>query len=134
MAVRLVLAITPDREVRLMRQPREQFERVASLRRIHLRAVLPAERRPLRRRRRLLSELHRLDARREIREPDVVPIPRRELGLRHAARRPPDGADAQALVRRPRSPEAHDADRHEFLIWTTAIFTKRGSMRHLRLS
>src|SRR5512135_1369507 len=101
-----------------MGQPREQFERMARLRRAHLGAVLPPKRGPLRGRFSLLAELHRPDARREIGEPDVVPVLRGEFALRHAARRAPDGADAQAFVLRPWSAETHDTDRHDDLAFS----------------
>src|SRR5215813_5502876 len=76
MAARLVLAVAADREVRVARECREYVEGARAIRLRHLRAVLPEER-PL-----LLvgagyeAHLHRLDARREIGKPDVVPIVR----------------------------------------------------------
>jgi len=84
----------------------EQVERAGIAGFAHLAPVLLREGRPVRRALGVLgalAELHRLDARREVREPDVVPVLARERRLRHAARRPPHGADAQALVGRARA-------------------------------
>src|SRR5690349_2904867 len=93
MAARLVLAIAAHGEVRLVRERGEEREVVLGLRALHLRAVLAHERAPLRRRARRQPQLHGLHARREIGKPYVVPVPRRELPLRHAARRTPHGPD-----------------------------------------
>src|SRR5690606_13500974 len=121
-AVRLVLAITAHREVRVVRQRGEQLDGVRVLRLRHLRAGLPGERRPLGRRRGLLRLLHRLDARRQVRKPDVVPVARRELRLRHAPRRAAHRADSQALVDGPVGSETDYANDHGFLIWTPPVW------------
>lgn len=112
MAASLVLTIAAHREIRRMRQRGQQFQIVLCVARSHLGPVLPGERRPLRRRCRFLSEFHRLDARRQIREPDVVPILPRELRLRHPAWRTPDGPDPRAFSCRAGSAETNNAYAH----------------------
>src|SRR3974390_1467092 len=87
MAVRLIRAIAPDGEVGPMRQRGQQLDGVVRIRPRHLRAVLPHEDSPLRRRFCLLRELHGLETRREGREPQVIPVLRSKPALGHAARR-----------------------------------------------
>src|SRR5262245_38018135 len=112
MAARLVLAIAADRKVRVLRKRGEHIEHPAVVRLRHLGAVLASERRPLRCRLRTLPQLHRSIARREVRKPDVVPVLRSELFLRHAARRAAYRPDAQAFAVASRSSQPDDADRH----------------------
>ena len=66
--------------------------------RAHLGPEAARERRPLRGRLRPLGELQHRHARRQVREPDVVPVLAGELLLGHAARRPAHGADPEPLV------------------------------------
>jgi len=51
--------------------------------------------------------------RRELRKPDVVPVSGRMMFLRNAARRPPNGPNAQTLAGSAIGAEADDADGHE---------------------
>src|SRR5262245_24031080 len=112
MAANGILAIAADREVGAVRKRGEDVERLPRLGPLHLRAIAPREAPPVRIRLRAATELHGRLARRECREPGVVPITRRELRFRHAARRAPDGAEARTFADRARSPEPDDADRH----------------------
>ena len=112
----LVFAVAADREVRMVRQLRQHLGRMARVRPRHLAATyFFAKLRPLRRRLRRQPQLHRLQARRQGREPHVVIVALRELALRHAARRPAHRADARALARRSRAAQADDANAHESL-------------------
>src|SRR4051812_12059276 len=98
MAARFVLAIAADGKIRVMRQGREDVERLARVRRGHLRAVLAREGLPLRVAFGRHAELERGCARREHRVPDVVEIPPGELAFRHAAWRATHGAEARAFT------------------------------------
>src|SRR5688500_12081399 len=112
MTALLVLAVAADREIGLVRQSREQIDQPRRVRRLHLRTVFPLERLP-----RLLvgGTLPFRDkrlARLQLRQPRIVEDPRRELGLRHTARRPPNGADTQALAGSPWRTQPDNPDRH----------------------
>src|SRR5262249_47489719 len=110
--MRFVFAVAADREARCVRERGEELEVVLRRRLLHLGAVLLHERAPRGRRLRTEPELHGREARREVRKPDVVEVSLRELRLRHSARRPPHGADAQAFAACTRRAEANDADAH----------------------
>src|SRR5208337_2779722 len=116
MATRFVLAIATYREVAAAGQRGERLDGVAVVRSRHLGAVLPGEGGPLGGRLGRLTELHGLEARREVGEPHVVPVPRCEFGLGHAARRTADRPDARALAPRPRAAEPDDANCHLALL------------------
>src|SRR5690349_486526 len=112
MAMGLVLAITTYREICGMRKSCEHIQSAGGIRVCHLGTVLPFERRPLCRCSSAVRSLHRLEAGREIRKPDVVPILGCELGLRYAAGRTTNRSNAQTLVLGARAPEPHDVYRH----------------------
>ena len=75
MAMRLIFAVAADREVDLMGQHGEQFDRVAVFGSRHLGPVFFEKCRPLRGRLGLMGELHRFEARGEVGKPHVVPVP-----------------------------------------------------------
>ena len=99
MTARLILAIAAHRKIRLVRQGRQQIEGPAVFRLRHLGAITFHESGPLLPGFSMQSQFDRLRRRRQIREPHVVPVARREFGFRNAAGRPPDRADAQPFVR-----------------------------------
>ena len=99
MTMGFVLAVTTDREIGLAREGREQFDGMTVFRRRHLGPILFDKPRPLSRSFRLQSELHRRQAGREIRKPDVIPVLRGKLRLGDTARRTAHGANAQAFLR-----------------------------------
>src|SRR6185436_4363876 len=78
----------------------------------HLCPVFLRERCPFGGRGDLLSALHRFEARRQVRKPDVVPVLRGELGLGHAARRPAHRTDAGAFAATSGRSETDDAYAH----------------------
>src|SRR5688572_13480830 len=94
MAVRRILAVAPHREGRGPRERRQHVDEVPGGRLAHLAPVAALEPAPARRRPRLR---HRPGdegrARRELGEPDVVPVAPPVVGLPDASRRPPDGAE-----------------------------------------
>ncbi|KGC59597.1 hypothetical protein DM75_3317 [Burkholderia mallei] len=112
MAVRLVLAIATDREIRRRRQRGEHIEHPARVAVLHLGAELARERLPIGIGLRRLRFGDEFGARRQRRQPDVVKVARRELVFRHAARRTAHGADPHALVVGTRRAEPDDADAH----------------------
>ena len=61
----------------------------------------------------LPGAFQQLLGRRQVRQPDVVEVPRGELGLRHPARRAPDRADAQPLAGCARSAESNHPYPHD---------------------
>jgi hypothetical protein len=98
MAVCLLLAVAANRKVGAVRKGGEKRKRMTCLWQRHFCPVLLGERRPMRGRSCVLSELHRLDARCKIGEPNVVPILRRKLGLRYTSWRTANGSDSHAFV------------------------------------
>jgi hypothetical protein len=110
-AAALVLAVAADREIGRVRQRGEQVQHAAGLRPAHLGPIAPGQRAPAALLLRAPSDPEQLLGRRQIRKPHVVEIPARELGLRHASRRTPNGPDPQPLTLGPRASQAHDADR-----------------------
>src|SRR5690606_25175003 len=108
----LILAIAAYRKVRAAREHGEQLNAASCIRRRHLLAVLPLETLPLSITLRRESELHRLDGRRQVRIPDVVPVLPRELRLRHTPWRTPHCPDACALPRSTRRPKPYHPDAH----------------------
>src|SRR5689334_3312942 len=95
-----------------MGQRSEEFDGVGVLGCGHFGTVLPDESGPLSGSFGCEGQLHGRKTWREVREPDVVPILRGELGLRHTTQRTPNGADAQAFVLRSWTPKPNDADSH----------------------
>src|SRR5258705_12017130 len=89
-AARLVCAVAADREARVARERGEQVERAPVLRRPHFGAVRARERAPLALSSGGLPGLQRRLARREVREPDVVEVTRRQLCLLHPTCGSPD--------------------------------------------
>ena|SRR5882724_10652806 len=78
----------------------------------HFGSVFPIENRPLRRRDGALAEFHRLDGRSEVRKPDIIPVQRGELRLRHTSRWPSNSADPRALSWQPRGPQTYNFYAH----------------------
>lgn len=78
----------------------------------HLGPVSPRECSPLGCRRGSLREFHRLNARREVGEPDIEPVSGRELRLRNTAWRSANGTDPYSLIGEARTAQAHDAQCH----------------------
>ena len=118
-AARLVLAVAPHREVRRVRERREQVSRAAAAASaISARNFFAnvAQSRGLR----LLAELHRFDARREVRIPDVVPVLRRE-----AAAGTPRGEARTVPIRKP-SPATREPPRRTM----RTVMTPLTRMRH----
>src|SRR5581483_1919121 len=111
-AVRLVLAIAADREIRRVRERREHIEQVIALGTLHFGAIFTYELLPLGGGRRVQRKLHDFRAWREIRQPHVVPVLRGVTRLRHAARRAPYRADTHTFVARARTAEPDDTDAH----------------------
>src|SRR5581483_6484940 len=113
MAATLVLAVAADGEVGVMRQRRERRDVVSRIRDAHLAAIAPREGFPSRRRERLGHHpAEQLEARREVREPNVVVIELRVIALLHAARRLAHGAEPQALAFLARRAQTDDAHAH----------------------
>src|SRR3989338_9026585 len=98
MTMRFIFAVAADREIVLVGERSEQFDRVAVFGSRHFSTVFFEERRPLRGRLGMMRELHSFETRRQVGKPHVVPVPRSELGLGHAARRAAGGADASAFI------------------------------------
>src|SRR6476660_422728 len=111
-AARLVVAVAADREVGGVRKLREQVDRARVVGARHLCAVLADEDLPPLRRRRLLPDLQRRDAGRQVRIPDVIPIVGGKALLRDSARRPSHGTDPQALAFCARRAELDDSNCH----------------------
>jgi hypothetical protein len=88
----LLIAITPHRKIRMMRQRRKQIQFPAPIRRTHLPPELPHETRPCASIRRPQRLFHQPGARRKVGEPDVIVIELGEIGLWHAPRRTPHRA------------------------------------------
>jgi len=108
----LVLAVTTDREVRLVREGREQVQHPRGLRLRHLGPVLPLEALPFPRRLRPLRFFDQLGARSQIREPHIVPVLGRVTLLRDPSRRPAHGPNAQAFTFHPFAAQSYDTNAH----------------------
>src|SRR6187402_1331351 len=80
----------------------------------HLTPVAVFEPGPCARRRLRQPELEEGGARRQLGQPDVVPVSRCVLGLRDTSRRIPYGPEAKALTARPSAAEANDSSGHQF--------------------
>jgi len=111
-ATALVLAVAADREIGRVRKRGKAGPTRGRPPPAHLGPIAPGERAPAALLLRAPSDPGQLLGRRQIRKPHVVEIPGRELGLRPASRRTPDGPDPQPLALGPRASQAHDADRH----------------------
>ena len=128
MAMRFVFAIAADREIALVGERREQFDRVTVFGSRHFSPVFLEEGCPLRGRLGLMRELHRFEARRQVGEPHVVPVPRSELGLWHAARRTADCADASAFILHSFATEPDNTYDHLSLLGMPPTFDIRGAL------
>src|SRR5690606_18838344 len=131
MAPALVLAVAADGEVRVPGQRREQVERAARVRRLHLGTVAPGESPPAILARVRLEQGDGLLARRQVREPHVVPVVRRDARLRDPAGRTPHRADARPLAGLPGGAETNDPDRHRALL-ASLRFSPASRLRALR--
>jgi hypothetical protein len=98
--------------------------------RCHLGPVFAGEGRPLGRRFRREPQLHRRQARREIREPNVVPVLLPELGLRHATRGAADCTDSDSLVALPRSSQSNDSHTHRLRDFTGSLASQAKHRQH----
>jgi len=113
MAPRLVLAIATHGQARLPRHSRQQLNEMASFRLGHLSSIRPRVLRPpLVRPRFRQRPRHHLGRWRQLGQPDVEVIERREVLLSDAARWPPNRPDPNSLVRKPRLPQSNDANCH----------------------
>src|SRR5688572_27237089 len=108
----LVFTVTAHGEIRDVRERGQEREVVLRVRPGHLGQILATVRVPLGLGLRAESHLHRLEARREVREPHVIPVVPREAIPGHAARRAADRPHPQTLARVARRPEPHDPDTH----------------------
>src|SRR5690349_3965729 len=112
MATRLVLAIAANGEIRLVRQRGEQIKHAAVIGPRHFGTITPRKCRPLAGRMTRQGEFYGVRGRCEVRQPDVVPVARREPRLRNAARRPPHRPNSQSLARKSRRAQTHASDGH----------------------
>lgn len=113
MASSFVLAVASDGHRRVVREGRKEIEQASGVGTRHLGAVLPLEGLPrpivVARGPRFLDEGL---TRRQLGQPDVVEVARREVRLRHASRRTADGPDPKPFARAARAPESDDGDGH----------------------
>ncbi len=78
----------------------------------HLRSVPANKRGPLGWSPGILPKLHRFDARRQVGEPDVVPVLARERSFGNATRRTTNRSDTEAFVLRSWRAKSYNADNH----------------------
>src|SRR5262245_59040420 len=121
MAALLVFTITTHREIRVLRKRGEHVERMAGRRLRHLGTEFPEEGRPLLVRLRGKGCFHELRARREEREPDVVPVEAGKVFLWHTARGTAHGAQPRALVCNAGGSESDDANAHRRFSMKTSV-------------
>src|SRR5512144_2333859 len=108
----LVRTVAPHREGGLTGKRRKEREQPSRLGAVHFGAISLRESTPgtlIGGMKRLLDQGFR---RRKLREPYIVEIARRMLGLRHAAWRTPHGPQAQPLTWCSGTAQAHDANSH----------------------
>lgn len=112
MAPRLVVTITTNREIGLMRQCRQHVQIPGWAGRFHLSKEPTLERTPLffsGDREVLFQERFTW---REIGKPHVVDVPGGVLHFRHSTRRSPDSADSQPLIHFPVTSQPYDSNSH----------------------
>src|SRR5262245_18967434 len=112
MAAVLVLAVTTDGEIALVRQHGEQVEEMSRRWFLHFRAVFPDERPPFAFVLGMQCESHQRLAWRQFGEPHVVVITLCEFSFWYATRRPAHGAEARTFALGPWSSQADDSDWH----------------------
>ncbi len=111
-AMGFIGAIASDREIGLMRQRRQQIERMPRARRGHFAPVLSCESAPVPCGSCGQRPLEQFLAWRQRRQPHIVKILRGVLGLENAPRRTSYGADAQAFPRQAVGSQTDDANSH----------------------
>jgi len=110
--MRFVLAVATHRKVRLMGERGQQFQRMPIIRSRHFGTIPFDESGPLGGGFGGEAELHGFKARRQVREPDVIPVLRGEFGLGHPARRTANRSNAETLPCYSRTTEPDNTDRH----------------------
>ena len=121
-----VLAVAPDGQVGLVRQPREQLDQMPRLGRGHLLAVRPGESCPTlggpRVGERPRDQVWR---RRKLGKPDIEVVSGREVFLPDSAGWPAHGSDPEAFRWQARRAESDDVNCHGSCGW--AVFLRRWS-------
>jgi len=110
MAARLILAITANGKIRLLRQCRKQIEDSAVFRISHLATIALYEGGPPT----IVcsGECNLFRRWRQMEQPDVVPVALRELRLGHPARWAPHRTDTQTFVGTSVTAKTNDSDSH----------------------
>src|SRR5262245_19645152 len=109
---RLVIAIAADGKVSVPRQRGQEIEKTRGRRTLHLGPVSSDEPLPATTVPRGERNLHELVGWSQLRKPDVVEVPFRVFGLRHAARWTPDRPHPQTFALVAQSAELDHADSH----------------------
>lgn len=128
MAAVLILAITADGEVRVVRERGEQVEEVGGVGLLHLGAEFSLEGHPSAD---VIAgaegEGDKVGRGGQSGEPDIIEIAFREVGFRHSTGRAADGAEAEAFMRPTRGAEADGGDGHRDRVQRTADRVKTGA-------
>src|SRR4051794_31890244 len=112
MTAAFVRAIATDGEVRLTRERRQKVEEARVLALLHLLAISTDEALPLAVRCRCESALHEAGARRELRQPDVIPVVGGKAFSPYTARRAAHCTNAQSLSGHSVGPKTNDTNAH----------------------
>src|SRR5262245_19945709 len=111
-AARLIHAIAADREIGGRRQGGEQAQQARLVGGRHLGAIAPRVGGPALRSVGRQPQLHQRRAGRQLRQPEIVEVARRELGFAHAPRRIAHRSDAYPFPAPARASQTYDAHRH----------------------